>query len=607
MEQLNEQQKAFNYFGDVLSLKYNECGLAAGELNLLVQNTIGLVDHELQDQYALAKNRKLGFKLSVVELRCIGYGPDITHNFFIKTLRSSKDDNDHQPIILNDRKLVLAQEYAISQTEEEVKTGYFKKGKSIIDNVELNDLPFLAVMLDEDTIMPFASFSNRAYGECSFVKLGSEMTNDAYFVVSTDEADQSRFKIVESIRNIIAINCDLTDFENIETLVNIETEKHLAEILITKERYVARKAYQYFRDSHNIKKQRSVLNLANNQVYETDFVESSLFGGIKANDGSVIKLCLGIEVQNSDKLTMYAVTAANLVLPLVNFNTNNESLEFEGNVKNDENAVTSIIMLLADRFDLKNIIDSEIKIQKHFVKSIGARNSLNFVANRIELARRGLLDPQNREGRNNEMPQIAEMKNVEIWARENPSSNQEIVEVIENYLENPYLIPVPYDNVENLLQLLDYRVNHPSSMALKLVEQFNIEERISEILPPTSLIEQNFLSALNELYNYSKDYILKIDTENVKIGKVNSRVTMLGKIEKVNTSYHLSIMGVPEVAKDQEPQLLLDKTFDILQPICERDVDGKINQNSLEEIRRILVIFDAFLPHKLQLKSSRIS
>jgi hypothetical protein len=188
-----------DFLGLALSLEFNECSIAAAELNELVAGMIALPNvFYIDDARNPSSNRHGNQGLKINNLYAIGSGQDQKREYLVRPVSpagSVRSEEDFPP-------LVLVQPLAIETIEERQKSGWFRHVVNVSRNISLTEEPLLVAVLDEETILPLASFAKRENGSCSYVQLGSEMSEDTLFAVGTDETT-SRHAIIEAVRGIL--------------------------------------------------------------------------------------------------------------------------------------------------------------------------------------------------------------------------------------------------------------------------------------------------------------------------------------------------------------------------------------------------------------------
>lgn len=196
-------------------------------------------------------------------------------------------------------------------------------------NNEQASRPRLLAVFNNDLALPFASFEKRSNGQCSYVQMGSEMTDDN--ILAT--ADEKRVDFLVAVRDLVNFRMEGESTGLVSQLIAKEMERHgdVLEAMLSPAlcRY-AEKLFAAAREMETI--DIRVLHPGAEGVTERGVGCARLFHPLTVEkDGNrTIELILGKPMEptaDPDYVTdrpqglyLYALTRGNVALPLAHFN-----------------------------------------------------------------------------------------------------------------------------------------------------------------------------------------------------------------------------------------------------------------------------------------------
>ncbi len=156
---LSREKHSPSHIDAMLSLSFDECSIAAADTSALAENlAFGPERAHVKQQQSLYLADRLGATIE----------PRIFETLPIATVEPNFDLANHKPV-----DIIIA-----NNSNEHSKT------------------PFMAAVMSSGIAIEIARFEKRLNGECSYVQLGQEITDDALVVTPSDPRSQQ----VESIR-----------------------------------------------------------------------------------------------------------------------------------------------------------------------------------------------------------------------------------------------------------------------------------------------------------------------------------------------------------------------------------------------------------------------
>ena len=586
-----EQQPVpqLDLLGLALGVEFNECSIAAAELNEQVARSLGFpgdFDVERARDTTINHYSELVFQKRYI----VGARQDQKREYVVLKIN---------PVIvegISDDGLPLALVQPLEEDlhETRVKSGWFRHVVNVQTDVHKTDEPLLVAMLDEEIMLPLASFARREDGTCSYVQLGSEMKDDNLFVVASDEST-SRHAVIEAIRTIIKTgrsgygapygNVEQTDLAK---LITQEFSQQAEEIARAREPYLARTVFNFFDNSRTVHRQLVVMNeaeaLTNNPTEQVD--EVTIFGGYRQPDGRVVKITLSRSVDNPELISLLASTRGNISLPLAVFDKSSagtvDFLNLNDSLSTEQRQ--SLVALLSDRLNFRKQEFPEVSEDLRYSVDNISKDEMMYAQ---LLARRGALRSIYKSGDSKKkLNEIASPKRDNRYIIHPSDEN---VSDVEAFLDNTELEP-EYEINNRPFKLAKYRLDHPDSKQLAFFELLGLQERLEFLIGPTSSEEESLLRNLFYLAN-RKDEELSGVIQNVSIGNTNGSALISARITNVGTIFDVSISARPKAINGEPLRPILNLRFDASQPLFDHSVNKKDQlkaKNKLTEIDYIL-------------------
>ncbi len=199
---------------------------------------------------------------------------------------------------------------------------------------ELTDIPFLAVTVGGDTILPIASFARRDGGQCSYVQLGQEMYDDNFYVTTADD-ETVRHALIEALREQVdsgskhRLKASAQRTGIIQHFIDTQSEVQKSSLAQAYEQQLIRKSIQRF-DEHTTKTVllTTIGEAKSSELYDT----STLIPPCILDDGRLVSLLLARPAVRDDKWTgdrisLFAVTRNVVAAELASMSS--QSMQFE--------------------------------------------------------------------------------------------------------------------------------------------------------------------------------------------------------------------------------------------------------------------------------------
>ena len=184
-ENLQAQERSL--LGGALSYEFSDCSIAAADLSKIAGELIASASNKSGDR---------------ASKYVIGDGEWVENLVY-----TSVDYRRDFSLDGRSTNLVLAQRVGTKEetTERRVRKWLVPRHVSHTESTEeLTDIPFLAVTIGDDTILPIASFARRNGGQCSYVQLGQEMSDDNFYVTTADD-ETVRHDLIEAFREQVTV------------------------------------------------------------------------------------------------------------------------------------------------------------------------------------------------------------------------------------------------------------------------------------------------------------------------------------------------------------------------------------------------------------------
>jgi hypothetical protein len=182
--------------------------------------------------------------------------------------------------------------------------------------------PRLLAIVRDDLAVPVATFARRKGGQCSYVQLGQEMSDQNFIVTPYDK----RKEIVDIIRSILTGGKPKLEAKPLAKLVEAEMQSQTEAIKPQLEPAVCRLAQQTYWGA--VKASAPLWKLTENGPM-LQMTQTARFPRSEARlpDGRYVELLLAGKqtdkpqrrVQQTDEIQLLAVTRGNIALPLVRF------------------------------------------------------------------------------------------------------------------------------------------------------------------------------------------------------------------------------------------------------------------------------------------------
>ena len=282
----NPEAQERTLLGGALSFEFSDCSIAAADLSKIAGELIAGAnkDSKRESRYVIGDN---DVPERLVYTSVDYYGPDFSL--------------DGKPT-----RLVLAQRVGTHERTSERRERKWLVPRKISHTErteELTDIPFLAVTVGNDTILPIASFARRNGGQCSYVQLGQEINDDNFYVTTADD-ETVRHDLIEALREQVSsgsqhrLGEDAQRTGTIQHFIDSQSEAQKSPLAQAYEQQLVRKSMQRFENSRTV----SLTTIGEDQaetsaIYDT----STLIPACILEDGRLVSLVLSRAPSQGDK------------------------------------------------------------------------------------------------------------------------------------------------------------------------------------------------------------------------------------------------------------------------------------------------------------------
>jgi hypothetical protein len=493
---------------------------------------------------------------------------------------------------------------------------------------ETRDEPILVAKFG-DVALPLATFYRRKDGQCSYVQIGSEIQDDNFHVLASDDRT-GRHVIIEAIRDLLDPKYKSVDrrrkseqvepFEENEKLksalvklLDFEVDQNRDKLAAGFEAQLVRKSFESF--DPETWRGLVVVN-ENGENYEGRYTLRTLIERARLPDSRTAQLVLAkpIDGPDQDLAHIMAITREQVALPVATLNATTgqirfENSELEARTQRRQDIVYKFLSILrgnplvshsriqfmeSDESHQVPQKDKRSRVKEKLANMLDLDNRVSDGLNRVvdglritESLRRdsGVIDglriayPISRidrlitdcfEAYDNVCPIISRDEVPAISLnRGEYELRGEVHNKLAAYLKNPDDQPNPYPH-SRLLRLAVRRLDAERQAKLDVLNQFNVCTQLTNILGPTTaideaLVEQIFTMAKSS--NVHRGVIKKVNLESA-IADIDFKI----EISCRGSNYQITASRKPTAMEDEA--LRISPTFsfgyDITRPIGEQ-------------------------------------
>lgn len=418
----------------------------------------------------------------------------------------------------------------------------------------LTDIPFLAVTVGNDSLLPIASFARRDGGECNYVQLGQEINDDNFYVTSLDDKT-SRYDLIEALREQISdpqnrSRKDPQHTDTIQRFIDSQSEAQKSSLAQAYEHQLVRKSMQRFKHSKTI----SLMTIGEDQ-FETSAIynTSPLIPPTVLNDGRLVSLVLAKPVDHSDKrvserISLFAITRNRVATELASMST--QFLQFELSKEIDlspdkrERIIQDLLFQIIARPPIKDIkVSEDIIIFDEY---------LEYISDESKQIAKYLLDE--------EMLSESEMYYGRL-------ESTEIKPQIRLQLETFFAYPIPYRSpfpYSEPLKIALNRLGQQQKQDKELLYRLQADKIFAKYIGEDRRCDQVLLHFVGKLALVGKE--LEAVFHDVQIGKTKADAKIVASALLNNGMFELSITGRPESMPDEPLKPLLNVILNPLLP-----------------------------------------
>ncbi len=583
-----------------------ECSFAAAEANKAAHE---LLDERVNQRDIDERRRSQYHECPPYqEIQIVGQAFDLQKTEVI--------DLDWHPVLAEQPvKLALLQPIIKTKRAITGRTKFLRRTVSAEHEVEQTGDPVLAAIFG-DVALPLATFSRRKDGNCSYVQIGSEVKDDNFHVMASDDRT-GRHVVIEAVRSILNprqterliepdhINSETEEQHKIalEKLLNIEFRQNIEQLTAAFEAQLVRKCAERL-DTKSWR--RLTVFDDQGQRLEQRFATRVIVDNTKLVDGRVAHLMIGapIEGTNQDMLQLLAVTRSKLAISIATLNASTGKIIFENaniapNSQLRKQVVYQFLSILrgeplvthgnhrvtftAENSEALQGKSGQKESAKARARMAAARKAIGAT---VQQARYQLANSEedreiacyfHNSNRNQGLFVEGELPDLRSqgWTGT-------VVGPINRFLKNPQIVANPYPD-SAVMRVAVERLNRENTVRQNIFNQFDIQARFSDILGETSINDETLV---DELYN------LRCDSEThrgvikaVRMNNTAASALIELKVLLEGTLYAVTVSGKPE-AMDDEPLKVLPALcfeFDSARPI-QAQLNGK--SDSIQELRR---------------------
>lgn len=481
--------------------------------------------------------------------------------------------------------------------------------------VEAGEDPILAAMFG-DVALPLATFSRRKDGNCSYVQIGSEIKDDNFHVMASDDRT-GRNVVIEAIRDTLnpryvekllspEHTSDPIERQRkvaLEKLLAIEFRQNNEQLTTAFEAQLVRKCAERL-DPETWRR----LTVFDDQGERSEqcFARSVIIDKTQFSDSRIAHLMIGapIEGDNQDIAQLFAVTRGKLAISIATLNASTGQIAFENaditpNSERRKQIVYQFLSVLRGEQLVPHGRDNRVKFTtedserssaKANSKQKGVRAKLN-----VALAREAIgstIGHINYQLFTKQDRAIAGF----FW---NPNYNRglfaegelpdaagqgdyEVRTAINKFLNDPLLAQNPFPK-SRVMQVAAERLSQENNVRENILNQFDVKARFANVLGATSLSEEALVEELYGLVCESTTHsgIIK----NIHMNNTAADALIQVKIELDGPTYIVTVSGKPEAMNDEPLKPLPTFCFELdsARPI-QPQLNGK--GNSIQALRQ---------------------
>ncbi len=567
----------FELISFALGISFNECSLAAAELNKQVVDSFN-DDLVVEKLYQIGKDNISGKDYKVKYLNNYVISED--QDYFALALALPVPEF----IAVRKRKLLLSHiDY------EEVGGG---------DNEPM----LVAILKNSDVYVPLATFARREGEACNYVQIGDEIKKDNLFTTTVDETTP-RMSIIEKIRGIIGNKTEKNP-ELLKVLLNHELNNlsNEDEMLKAKEAVLVRQMFEF-------------VELKKNKTMFVIDKETGDFNNEKLNFGHILRFPLSFSLEDNrkvnliisdrgdkNKLHLLALTRDNIALPLIIFDkeTGEVVVSNDSAYINKQKIVDNLtkLIILAD----EEVKDVSVDVDNKYFHNYGdvemyhgnleispkaTTNSIECLTGVQYLQRLGLINLTVRNMEYKTERSYRKRTTPEISSR----IREELDELLDNFDGSNSL-----KNEKNFLgYIVDRYVKNIKSNLINFSEQICQELEVSKqfetAIGSTTKSEELIINKFFKMFSKKSNYTGQINNINLINTTANARVDVRLENPK-DTFYSLVISTLPLAMVDVEPIEALRLNFDTKLPLFK--LMGYSEKASQDRAKDILAILDLF-------------
>jgi hypothetical protein len=506
--------------------------------------------------------------------------------------------------------------------------------------VEARDEPILVAKF-EDVALPLATFARRKDGQCSYVQIGAEIKDDNFHVLATDDST-GRNVVIEAIRDLLDPKHNVRGSrketkeqpggdderrkEVLLKLIGIEVSQNREKLADAFEAQLVRKSFEEF----DPKYWRRLLMVHEGEGrYEGRYNLRPLVKETLLPDGRLVELAIArpIDSPNQDIAHIVAISRGQVAMPVAALNASTGKITFDnpelatdsqhrqevvnkllsilrGNplVQHDDiqfaeypNKRSRVRQGLAELFDRRDskfmdAIDS-LRVPETLRREVGIVGGLRITwpISRIDRAitacvtehgfARGII-------RYAEVPEVR-LGKEEFDLRDEARSN------ITAFLEDPDNQPNPYPH-SKVLEVAVRRLNKERQAQLNVINQFDVQARLAEILGPTTIQDERLVKRIFNMTLNSRVHRGVI--KDVDLGPTIADIDFKVAIEWNGPNYQITVSRKPAAMEDEALRIspAFCFSYDVTQPIAPQ-LNG-----TREHMREVINYFRQLRPVKPQ-------
>jgi len=224
--------------------------------------------------------------------------------------------------------------------------------------------PILAAVVGTDTLLPLASFARRGGGNCSYVQLGQEMGDDAFYVTAADE-QMDRHSLIEALRVIFRYRVENEADEYyralpnkrpsdalVQEFINTQSAIHEKELALSYERQLVDVAQDRIKTNAD-KKSLTVLYEGQDPTRDIFDIHTIVPPRLLAN-GHVAELVVAKPERDetrSSQVEILAITRSEVAIPIARMNSDVNRVDFMADVpqKDHNGLITGLLFAILGR------------------------------------------------------------------------------------------------------------------------------------------------------------------------------------------------------------------------------------------------------------------